>query len=74
MRKYPDRMSDRLPAIVNVSADEFYGPGYEDCDRRMPNLDKAYRLLGWTPKVNLEETLRRTVDYYWRHYAAALAA
>ncbi len=29
--------------------------------------DKAKRLLGWTPQVQLEEGLRRTADYVKRH-------
>lgn len=54
--------------IVNVSSREFYGEGYEDCDRRMPNLDKAKRLLGWEPKLSLRETLLETVSYYYEQY------
>ncbi len=57
--------------IESVSARDFYGPGYEDCDRRMPRLDKARDLLGWTPSVSLEETLLETMTYYHDHYAVS---
>jgi UDP-apiose/xylose synthase len=63
---------DDLPPIVNVTATDFYGNGYEDCDRRMPSIEKAKRLLGWSPRVNLEETLRRSITYYWRRYGSAM--
>jgi UDP-apiose/xylose synthase len=56
--------------IVSVSASEFYGPGYEDCDRRMPDLSKAARLLGWTPKIPIDDILRHTMRDYHERYAA----
>ncbi|MFI7122086.1 NAD-dependent epimerase/dehydratase family protein [Amycolatopsis sp. NPDC049868] len=55
--------------IVSVSAEEFYGPGYEDCDRRMPRIDNATTLLGWTPQKSLGETLDDTMRYYHAAYA-----
>jgi UDP-apiose/xylose synthase len=54
--------------IVNVSGLEFYGEGYEDCDRRMPHLTKAKELLSWEPTLSLKETLRETVTYYYEQY------
>lgn len=54
--------------IEYVSGLEFYGEGYEDCDRRMPNLDKASQLLGWTPKRSLEDILYETVSFYFKRY------
>ncbi len=51
--------------IVEVSGLDFYGEGYEDCDRRMPKLNKAKELLGWEPKLSLKETLLETVAYYY---------
>jgi nucleoside-diphosphate-sugar epimerase len=30
---------------------------------RQPDIDKAKRLLGWTPVVELEEGLARTVEW-----------
>ena len=54
--------------IVSVSGLDFYGEGYEDCDRRMPKLDKAKELLGWEPTLSLKETILETVTYYYEHY------
>lgn len=55
-----------LPEIVEISAREFYGDGYEDSDRRIPDIDKAVRLLGWTPRTSLPEMLLPTMEYYVR--------
>jgi len=36
----------------------------DDPRRRQPNIGKARSLLGWEPRVPLEEGLSRTVDYF----------
>lgn len=51
------------PQIQNVNSLEFYGAGYEDCDRRLPDISKL-KSIGWAPKFNLDETLRRSMDYF----------
>ncbi len=53
-----------LPEIVKVTGEEFYGKGYEDSDRRIPDISKARTLLGWEPKFGLRELLERTIAYY----------
>jgi UDP-apiose/xylose synthase len=57
----------RLP-LVDVSAEEFYGEGYADSDRRMPRIDKALRLLEWEPRADLRTILTRTLEYAFRTY------
>lgn len=49
--------------ILKVSSKEFYGPGYQDCDRRIPDIKKI-RSLGWQPKYDLETTIRLSMQYY----------
>lgn len=36
----------------------------DDPARRRPDIARAQRLLGWTPKVALEDGLRRTLEYF----------
>lgn len=55
---------DPLPEIVSVSAEEFYGKGYEDCDRRIPDVTKARTLLGWKSKHDLRSTIYHTMEYF----------
>lgn len=45
--------------IVKVPYDEAYEPGFEDMPRRVPDIAKAARLLGWAPTVGLDEIVDR---------------
>jgi UDP-glucose 4-epimerase len=36
---------------------------YEDVQRRVPDISRARKLLGFEPKVTLEDGLRRTIDW-----------
>jgi len=48
--------------IVEVTAKEYYGTGYEDILVRKPSVQKARRLLDWEPRIGLDESLERTLD------------
>ena len=60
-------------SIEDVSCEEFYGPGYEDCDRRVPDISKLKR-LGWAPHYDLDETFTRCAVYFYdnRHRLESL--
>ena len=55
---------DPDPEIVDVPAEEFYGPGYEDCDRRIPDVSKARALLGWESRHDLRSVVYHTMKYF----------
>jgi UDP-apiose/xylose synthase len=57
-----------LPEIVSVPGEEFYGEGYDDSDRRIPDITKARTLLGWNPVWNIRDTLETTMRYYVSGY------
>ena len=54
----------KISPIVIVDEKKYYGKGYQDIDFRMPSIQKARKLLGWSPKVNLETSLKKTLDYF----------
>ncbi|MBD3419846.1 MAG: bifunctional UDP-4-keto-pentose/UDP-xylose synthase [Chitinivibrionales bacterium] len=56
-----------------VSGKAFYGEGYEDSDRRVPDIAKARELIGWEPKTGLDRALRNTMRAYIEQYASAAA-
>ena len=61
---------DPYPEIVDVTGEDFYGPGYQDCDRRIADISKVQRLLGWTPRYGIEEVIRRTMEYFVTRHRA----
>jgi len=44
-------------SIVSKSYDDAYGAGFEDMSRRVPDISKIRRVLGWSPKLDLEEII-----------------
>jgi UDP-apiose/xylose synthase len=59
-------------AVENVSALDFYGPGYEDSDRRLPDIGHARALLSWEPATGLEAALDLTIPAYIEQYGRYL--
>ncbi len=45
--------------------EQYYGPGFQDTRRRVPDIEAAGRVLGWKPEIDLAEGLGRTIDW-WR--------
>jgi dTDP-glucose 4,6-dehydratase len=45
----------------------------DDPKQRRPDITKAKRLLGWEPKVGLEEGLKTTIAFFREQYAKGLA-
>ncbi len=47
--------------IVERSAESYYGAEYQDIVHRVPSIKNAGDVLGWTPKVDFEDAVRRTI-------------
>jgi len=43
--------------IVYVPYEEAYGKGFEDMERRVPNIELINQLVGWTPKRDLTKII-----------------
>jgi len=68
---YAEKFRDpavRLPEIVSISGEEFYGEGYDDSDRRIPDITKARTRLGWEPEWDVRETIEETMRYHVADY------
>jgi UDP-glucose 4-epimerase len=49
--------------IVRVPYDQAYEAGFEDMPRRVPDISKINRLLGYAPTVELDEILTRVIEF-----------
>jgi len=52
--------------IQDISGQEYFGKGYQDVGHRVPSIKRAQEILGWQPKVTLEEALKKIMDYHLR--------
>jgi len=56
-------LTESRSQIIFVPYEQAYGEGFEDMRRRVPDLSKISRLIGYRPQISLDETLRRVIDY-----------
>jgi UDP-glucose 4-epimerase len=58
------RLTGSDSPIVRVPYDQAYEAGFEDMPRRVPDLRKINKLVGYEPKVLLDEILRHVIEYF----------
>ena len=56
-----------------VSGVEYYGPGYEDSDLRIPSMRLIEQQLGWTPPTSLKSAMEATMKVFIEKYADKVA-
>ena len=49
--------------IVHIPYQEAYAPGFEDMQRRVPDISRIHALLGWQPKSSLDTILSAVLAY-----------
>jgi nucleoside-diphosphate-sugar epimerase len=67
-REYPAiRERAESARTVVVRSETYFGPYYQDIQKRVPAITAARRQLGWNPRVDLPTAIRRTLDYHLAH-------
>ncbi len=61
------RLAGSSSEVRFVAYQDYYGQRFEDTPRRVPDLRKAERVLGYRPEIGLEEGLARTIDWCRQH-------
>jgi UDP-glucuronate decarboxylase len=60
-----NELAEQVGKTIGVEIKISYTPlPQDDPKQRQPNIERATRLLGWTPTVPLADGLRRTVSYF----------
>ncbi len=65
------RMTGSGSKIVFVPYGKAYEEGFEDVRRRVPDISKLAKLIGYRPRVSLEETLESIIAGAARPFAGA---
>jgi dTDP-glucose 4,6-dehydratase len=67
--------AERVKALTATKSPIVFEPlPQDDPKRRCPDITKARELLGWKPKVGLDEGLRLTLEYFQKQLAKPTAA
>jgi len=57
--------------LVDTTATEYYGKGYQDVENRVPKIDNICADLDWSPRVSMQDALRQIFDAYRGEIAQA---
>ena len=63
--KHPSRK--KFPPFAGymiVESGAFYGKGYQDVQHRKPSIKNAKRLIDWEPKIKLDKSIGKTLDFF----------
>jgi UDP-glucose 4-epimerase len=58
------KMTSSGSEIVTIPYEKAYEAGFEDMPRRVPDITRIKALVGYEPKVELDETLTRVIEYF----------
>ena len=55
--------ADSASEIVHVPYEQAYEEGFEDMRRRVPDITKINRLLGWQPTIDVDEIVEKVIEF-----------
>jgi UDP-glucose 4-epimerase len=64
LAKLVKEMTGSASAIEYLPYEKAYGPGYEDMQRRCPDITRIKELIGFEPGIDLRGIIRSVIDYY----------
>jgi nucleoside-diphosphate-sugar epimerase len=57
-------MTGSSSEIKYIPYEEAYGQAFDDMNRRVPCLERIQQQVGYKPRISLDETLKRIIDYF----------
>ncbi len=58
------QMTGSESEIEYIPYEKAYGPGFEDMERRCPNIEKIRALIGFEPTCDLDTIIQSVIDYF----------
>ncbi len=72
--EYPEYRDNAAKVrLVETTALDYYGRGYQDVQQRVPKIANTCADLGWQPMVTMDDALRHIFEAYRAHVADASA-
>ena len=66
--EYPEYRGNAAKVrLVETTAQDYYGQGYQDVQQRVPRIANTCADLDWRPKVTMDEALRKIFEAYRTH-------
>jgi nucleoside-diphosphate-sugar epimerase len=66
-------LAHRIKRLTGASGEVVFTPiDWADVELRIPNVEKAGELLGWRPRVELDDGLAKTIAWYREKLAASV--
>jgi UDP-glucose 4-epimerase len=50
--------------IEKIAYEKAYPEGFEDMQRRVPDISKIKQVLGWEPEINLDQIIKDIAAFY----------
>lgn len=64
LAKKVKKMANSSSRIIHISYENAYGKGFEDMQRRTPNISKIKKLIGYCPTTALDGIITEVIDYF----------
>lgn len=61
LRKIPQSPKEKHAEVVYIPYDQAYASGFEDMSRRLPDITKIQKAIGWSPEIHLQEAIEDIV-------------
>jgi UDP-glucose 4-epimerase len=58
------KLANSKSTIEHIPYERVYGKGFEDMERRYPDLTKVGRFIGYRPKRGIDDIIRSVIEYY----------
>ena len=58
------RLSESSSKVQLIPYDQAYGVGFEDMPRRVPDLSKIRKAIGYAPRMDLDAIVRSVIEYH----------
>lgn len=63
------RLAHSESEIRYARFEDVYGDGFEEMQRRVPSIQKAYDIVGWRPRRSLDTILKDVIDHFRQELA-----